>query len=385
MKSDRMDDPWAHVKQDTEDMNIHDTAAPAHTDTAPLAFTDTDTDTYGGTVAEVTGADAVVDHPLPYHQLMRATPKSAKWWRPLTVLAVMLAVYVALLLLVLVLFVVLAVFTEVGAVEPQWLPSKDLLDPSNPMDLTLLLGSLGLMIPAALLGMRWGGKAKGSLHSVNMRVRWGLMLRGAAIVFPIFGVVLAGQFLLDRPADFAWPDASSTTFVLYAVIIVLTPLQCAAEEYVFRGLPMQLLGVWLRSPLWGILIPVPFFILGHGYDWVGQIDLAVFAICMALLVWKTGGLELAIVVHTANNLILFLLAPLSSSSTLEQGAVDPWSLLISLPLTIGVTALLWVWFSRRYRVEMWEQVRQPAVGGSVMAGSVMAGSVVAGDEVADLR
>ncbi|MFT3943397.1 MAG: CPBP family intramembrane metalloprotease [Ancrocorticia sp.] len=361
-------------------MNIHDTAALAFTDTD----TDTDTNTHNGTFTAVTGADVVVDHPLPYHQLMRATPRSAKWWRPLAAVGVMLAVYVALLLLVLVFFAVLVIFTEVGAVEPQWLPTEDLLDPSNPMDLMFLLGFLALMIPAALLGMRWGGKAKGTLHSINMRVRWDLMLRAAAIVFPIFGVVLTGLFLLDPPADFAWPDASSTTFVLYAVIIALTPLQCAAEEYVFRGLPMQLLGVWLRSPLWGILIPVPFFILGHGYDWVGQIDLAVFAICMALLVWKTGGLELAIVMHTANNLILFLLAPLSSSATLEQGAVDPWSLLISLPLTIGVTALLWMWFSRKYGLNMWEQVRWPAVG-DVAVGSVAADDVLAGDEVADLR
>lgn len=375
-------------------MNIHNITTQDETlRDGTMSETVWDTNTYDRTIegvtthdvtgAEVMGADVVVDHLLPYHQLMRATPTSAKWWRPLAVVGVMLAVYMTLLLLVLVLFAIFVVFTEVGAVGQQWMPTEELLDPSNPMDLMFLLGMLALMIPAALLGMRWGGKAKSSLHSIDLRVRWGLMLRGAGIVFPIFGVVLVGQFLLDPPADFAWPDASSTTFVLYAVIILLTPLQCAAEEYVFRGLPMQLLGVWLRSPLWGILIPVPLFILGHGYDWVGQIDLAVFAICMALLVWKSGGLELAIVMHTANNLILFLLAPLSSSSTLEQGAVDPWTLLISLPLTIGVTALLWVWVSRTYDLEMKEQVRRPVVRGAA-AGDVMVGDEAAADEVAAL-
>ena len=140
------------------------------------------------------------------------------------------------------------------------------------------------------------------------------------------------------------------------MILLLVPLQCAAEEYAFRGLPQQLLGTWFRSPVWGIVLPVPLFMLGHGYDWAGQIDLATFALCAGFLVWKSGGLELAIVVHVANNLILFLLAPFSPSS-LHQGATDPAGLLLTLPLTLLTTWGLTAWVSRTHGLRLLEPVR----------------------------
>ena len=108
-------------------------------------------------------------------------------------------------------------------------------------------------------------------------------------------------------------------------------------------------GTWLKSPLWGIILPVPLFMLGHGYDWVGQIDIACFALCMGALVWRSGGLELAILVHAANNTMSFLLAPLTPNS-LEQGAVNPAALLFSLPLIFGITAWLWWWVGKQYGV-----------------------------------
>ena len=93
-------------------------------------------------------------------------------------------------------------------------------------------------------------------------------------------------------------------------------------------------------------------------------DIAVFAVCMGALTWKSGGLECAIVLHTANNLTLFLLTTFSASSTLEQGAVDPILLLISLPVTLGSTAWLWWWVSRRYGVRALEPVVEVARRGA---------------------
>lgn len=131
---------------------------------------------------------------------------------------------------------------------------------------------------------------------------------------PIYAVVLGGQSLIFPPADFTWPPIDGRLFLTFGMILVLGPLQCAAEEYVFRGLPQQALGTWLRSPLWGILLPIPLFILGHGYDWAGQVAIGAFALATGFLVWKSGGLELAILAHTANNIVLFLFAPFSPSS-----------------------------------------------------------------------
>ena len=219
------------------------------------------------------------------------------------------------------------------------------------------LGMIALMIPAVVLGPRWGAGLRGAIHSVAGGVRWRLLFHAAAVVFPFYAAVHLISFLVSPPEDFAWPSADLRTAAVFVIILLLVPLQCAGEEYAFRGLPQQMLGTWLRSPFWGILLPVPLFMIGHGYDWVGQVDVAVFAICVGFLVWKSGGLELAIVVHIGNNLILFLLAPFSATS-LEQGAVPPSVLLLSLPCTLVVTAGLSWWVSRTHGLSWFEPVRQ---------------------------
>ncbi|MFY7069732.1 CPBP family intramembrane glutamic endopeptidase [Nocardiopsis changdeensis] len=289
---------------------------------------------------------------LPYHRLTLLEHRTSRWWRPLATVAVACALFVVLGLLSVVVLPLASMFVT-------WLPEPSDADSfalDNPTDVLLTFGMLALMIPAVLLGARWGGGRSRILHSVAGRLRWRMMLTAAAVLVPLYAAVYWGAFLLDPPADASVPRADPMLVVGLLLCLALVPLQCAAEEYAFRGLPQQVLGTWLRSPLWGIVLPVPLFMLGHGYDWVGQVDIAVFALCMGFLVWKSGGLELAIAVHTANNLTLLLAAPFSPSS-LDQGAVDPATLLISVPLTLVSTAGLALWFSRVHGLRPFEPLR----------------------------
>lgn len=300
-----------------------------------------------------TPADPATMQPeqLAFHRLALARPSSARWWRPFAVLGITLGLAAA--------FGAVALVGLVAAslADPtHWTPSAELDDPRNPVDLVFLLGSVAVLLPAVVLASRWGGRLRGGVHSVVGRVRWRLMARAAAVVLPVYAVVHGITFALAPPTDLAWPPVDGRLAFVFVIIILLTPLQCAAEEYAFRALPQQMLGTWLRSPVWGVLVPVPLFMLGHGYDWVGQIDIAVFAVCMGFLVWKSGGVELAIVVHTANNLIVFLFAPFSASS-LEQGAVPPSALLLSVPLTLLVTGGLAIWVGRTHGLRLLEPVR----------------------------
>ena len=322
-------------------------------------MTNTSTD-HAPTPARPSSSGASVLRPLAYHRLLLSPAQGTRWWRPLAVVGATVGLYLAFVLPLLILTVV----AMEGTFGDRWIPTPELSDPSKPADMVVGLGMIALMVPAAALGMRWAGRAPGILHSVRRRVRWELLLRAAVVLLPLYALVNTAQFLVAPPADLAWPTVNAHTLLLYVLFVLLVPLQCAGEEYVFRGLPLQVFGTWLRSPLWGILIPVPLFVLAHGYDWVGQIDIAVFAVCMGALTWKSGGLECAIVLHTANNLTLFLLTTFSASSTLEQGAVDPILLLISLPVTLGSTAWLWWWVSRRYGVRALEPVVEVARRGA---------------------
>ena len=288
--------------------------------------------------------------PLPYHRLAHERPGTARWWRPLATLGTTIGLAVGAAL---VLILVLAIATLV--VPPDWRPTEALDDPRNPADILFMLSFIAIGLPAVVLGSRWGGGMRGAIHSVAGRLRWGMLLRAAVVVVPIYALIIGGSLLLSPPTDFAWPAADARTVAVFAIVILLVPLQCAAEEYAFRALPQQVIGTWLRSPVWGILLPVPLFMIGHGYDWVGQIDIAAFAICTGFLVWKSGGVELAIVMHTANNLVLFLFAPFSASS-LQQGSVDPSLLLFSMPLLLGTTAALALWVSRTHGLRFFEPV-----------------------------
>lgn len=291
-------------------------------------------------------------HTTAYHRLSHLDAGTSRWWRPLSTVGVAVGLYIAMLVVVFI-FAVLAML--IGPAS--WAPSEMLTDPRNPADMLIGLGLIALMIPASVLGARWGGGTRGTIHSVAGRVRWRMLFRAALIVLPLYAVVHTLAFVISPPEDFSWPSADFRTAAVLVFILLLAPLQCAGEEYAFRGVPQQTLGTWLRSPVWGIVLPIPLFVLGHGYDWVGQIDMAVFAICMGFLVWKSGGLELAIVVHTANNLTLFLLAPFSPSS-LEQGTVSPLVLMMSIPLTLGMTAGLTLWISRTHGLGWLEPVRR---------------------------
>jgi hypothetical protein len=103
------------------------------------------------------------------------------------------------------------------------------------------------------------------------------------------------------------------------VVLLLVPVQAAAEEYIFRGYLMQSIGRWLRHPAFAILLPVPLFVLGHGYDLLGQIGVGLFAVAAGWLTWRTGGLEAAIALHVVNNLSAFLLSLVGSSPTEHDG------------------------------------------------------------------
>lgn len=307
----------------------------------------------GGAGVAGTGASAVVPA-LPYHRLAHLNPATARWWRPLLVVLLTGASTFAGFVVVLVGMMLVGLAPGVPA------PTEMLDDPRNPTDMVIGLGIIAVALPATVLAFRWAGGRRGStagtLHSVAGRFRWGMFGRAALVVVPIITVVNVALTVLFPAPDFSVPVFGSQLVAVYVAVVLLTPVQCAAEEYLFRGLPAQVFGTWLRSPLWGIVLPVPLFMAGHGYDWSGQVDVAVFALCMGFLTWKTGGLELPILVHTANNLSLFLMAPFSPTS-LQQGETEPLALLVSLPMTIGITVGLSVWVSRREGLGFWEPVR----------------------------
>lgn len=290
---------------------------------------------------------------LSYHRLTHAWPE-ARWWRPLIGLLISAGLYVGVMAIGAAGFAVYAVFS---------LPPGELLtpDPSldlyRPLDYTVTMLSIVLMLPAALLGFRLAGcRPIGLLSSVAGRVRWRWMLWccGPAIVLlvAVLGAdaVLQSQEGVLRTAPVATP-------ALFVLILVLTPFQAAAEEYAFRGVLMQTIGAWLRSPAWAILLPVPLFVIGHLYDLPGQVSVAVFAIAAGWISWRTGGLEAAIALHVINNLAAFLFGAAGFS---DLNATNVSWLGAAISSAVPIAFVLWVDAVHRRRVQRGTQAADRA-------------------------
>lgn len=202
-------------------------------------------------------------------------------------------------------------------------------------DLAVQLLGIAIGIPIVLWAARLlGRRPAGTVSSVVGRLRWGWLWRCAAVGFP-FMVVQTGLLIAwtwnDEPLGGSgsgfpgWP----VLLLSLAVVLAIVPFQAAAEEYVFRGWLVQVIGRVARSPWPAIVLASLLFALAHGFgELSGFLLLLYSALWWGWLVIRTGGLEAVIVMHVANNLLAFgLTAGFGELASTETAADAPWQAL----------------------------------------------------------
>ncbi|MEV0953792.1 type II CAAX endopeptidase family protein [Promicromonospora sp. NPDC050249] len=324
--------------------------------------------------------------PREYPQALRG-PKH-RWWRPLLGLAAVVACTVVLAgaMLLYALAFVVAEALGVRLPDPSSLTDAWFVSPVG-----LLVTNLGLAlgIPVALVATWARARRGGLVSSVLGRVRWRLLLGALGVALLLLvPLTFAGDLLLtqlDLPADGAgagsgadggaaaeepwWPLTPASGWLALAVVVLLTtPLQAAGEEYFFRGWLTQWTGSMLRWRWLAIALPAVLtaflFALAHGAQspWLFA-DRLVFGLVASLLVWRTGGLECAVALHVANNLLAFGLAiaydGLEDSLLITE--IAPAEGAVSIAGTIITTAVL-LWWARRRRPAL--VVPEPAERGT---------------------
>ncbi|MCU1404606.1 MAG: family intrarane metalloprotease [Glaciihabitans sp.] len=283
---------------------------------------------------------------IPFPRLARTSPRY-RWWRPLAVGAVGLAIYLAVSIVIVLVAAIVAVLADVSADSGPFavlLSADDLTDMSDPATLTLVLLSIIPMLPAFLLATRIvGARPVGTLSSVAGKVRWSWLIRclGFAMVTLAVGMALTFGLAIAQGTELTVGFDHTTLAWTLAAIVFLVPLQAAAEEYIFRGFLMQMIGGWLRHPAFAILLPVPLFVLGHDYGLLGMLDVGLFAVVAGWITWRTGGLEAAIALHVVINVIVLILGAV--------GLLDPNESdgsLSGIAVTV-ITSVLFCWFVTR--------------------------------------
>lgn len=284
-----------------------------------------------------------------YHRLARETPAYA-WWRlpaaGFLTGAIWMGGGLVLLLVTLILFAASSDLDKFKA----WADASGDLDLQHLEFFVLDMLSIVILIPALLLAVLvTGPRPIGYLSSVAGRLRWRWLGRTAVMAAVVFIATIGGAIALaeaTEPAEVSAPEVSTRAIVAIGLILLLTPFQAAAEEYVFRGYVMQLVGSWSRFAFIPVIVSVPLFVAGHTYDLWGLVDVGIFGLMAAVVTIRTGGLEAAIAAHVANNVVLFVLDALGMISATDSSGAGPLDL---IPTIISSAVfLVWVeWAARR--------------------------------------
>ena len=226
---------------------------------------------------------------------------SYRWFKPLLVALVSALAYLILVLVLIVGCLVIDYIT--GADHFSALQGGyDTLDAYSAVGALLTLGSIAYMIPALLIGAlivrdrpfsSYGSSRGGWDFSVFFRCLGGALL--------LCGVpVLVQSIFFDEPTGVV-----RFTVVGFILCTILTPLQCAAEEYLFRGFLMQTFGSWFRLPILAIVLQAAAFASQHPYNMVGVFVILLDGICFGIVAWYTKGLEAGTALHVVNNMTAF--------------------------------------------------------------------------------
>lgn len=254
-----------------------------------------------------------------------------------------------MLFLVVGIFVVLLVsmpltaFLAWAAGQPDpWAAAQDWLEDESltAMGYLVLDALLAALIVVALIAVRLGHWMPARwVHSVAGRVRWSWLGRCLLTLMPMWvayvglGWWIGGADRGNLTPDWYW-------FVLLALLV--TPLQAAGEEYLFRGWVLTSLGSLFRNRWLALLVPgvlsSALFTAAHGSadPWI-LLDLCAMAIACIILIWRTGGLEAAVALHVANNVVVGLLGAVTGATaeTLisSETTGDPLSAMASVSMS----------------------------------------------------
>ncbi|MFD7026048.1 CPBP family intramembrane glutamic endopeptidase [Promicromonospora sukumoe] len=207
--------------------------------------------------------------------------------------------------------------------------------------------SIALLIPWSMLIQRWlYGVRGGSLSSVLSRFRFDVFGRAVVVLLPVVGLVQVAYYWTPLPqTTFSWHDI----LLLAATALVLTPFQAAGEEYGFRGLILRVVGSWTRSSRLGLVLAIAvssvlFASVHVSTSGLLNVWYLVFAVGAAWITWRTGGLEIAVVLHAVFNATQFVIdAALQIDPTVatdRTAAAIDLTVLIPVPLVIGAVIVV---------------------------------------------
>lgn len=246
-----------------------------------------------------------------------------KWHKPLVTI-ILSAVIFFILTFVLGAIFQLA-FGDISAGLSDSYESLNTLGPASLFSYMILV----ITIPAIYLASRIVKDRPFSSYASSLGGwRWKLYFKCMAVPLVIYVLFNIASSLTDGSA-INIQQISPLMFIAFAITI---PLQCIAEEYLFRGLIMQSFGSWFNIPILAIIIQALAFGATHSYNSIGVVTIILGGVVYGLLAWKTNGIEASSALHTINNLTVFITIYLGLARTSTN--VDIWAALFAFAIDL---------------------------------------------------
>ncbi|HRJ54208.1 MAG TPA: CPBP family intramembrane metalloprotease [Candidatus Thiothrix moscowensis] len=221
---------------------------------------------------------------------------------------------------------------EFTGIDPLW--------PYLAINFTLLGMLAGLLLSVRFLHQR----SILSLVTPLTNLNWQLLLKGFTVYFLLTALATFAESLF-RPVEYEMTFDFEQFIIFLPLALIITPLQAAAEELLFRGYLMQGISMLTRIIAVPVIGSSLVFMLAHfsnpemQADETALLPLLYFllALFLAIITVKSNSLELAIGVHAANNLFAVLVmnyanSALPAPSIFTASEIDPLASLISFVL-----------------------------------------------------
>jgi len=215
-----------------------------------------------------------------------------------------------------------------------------------------------LIVGTWMLHVFWHRRPWRTLITTRQSISWRRIFQGAAVWGGILLCSVAIESVLF-PGRYVWTFDAQRWLLFFMLALLLTPIQCAAEEVFFRGYLLQAFGRISRHPVVAASLSSVMFTLPHLVNpevtangmWIMVVTYFTMGLFFALVALRDARLELSIGAHTANNFFLIVFfgykdSPLPTSAMFTIQAYDPVISLVSV--LVGALVFYALFFRRAY-------------------------------------
>lgn len=258
-----------------------------------------------------------------------------QWYKPIVTIVLTLVIYLIFAA------VEFAVLPAVGLIPDN--PPAGGYESFNTLNFVVIamLLSIALSLPALYIATKiLKYRPFSSFSSSRGGWNWKLFFKCLTVplaVYIVYYLILLLMFPLKgiKPVE----------ILPFVLLIIVVPLQCLAEEYIFRGLLMQTFGSWFNIPILAIVIQAIFFALIHDYNSLGVVATLFSGLLWGYVAWKTNGLEATSALHSVTNICGLIVAALGVSSIRTSIGIE--TLVLDIVVTL-VSAALLLFVAKRY-------------------------------------